>query len=300
MDNKLASEPSPEKNEKPLDSLDNTAQLSGDSNRIYQHINHSNISDNSVFYKIENAHILGLNLNILELDKQVQNTEEFIEFLQNSGQITRAKEASRELDELEQKRSQLLEFIRKSQNISIQKSNKKSSKTTSPFEPYQTNEQSKLLSQELYKFQLRLEEDLVKTAHNYNCNYIDFSFHVIKVDKHGIEICRFQGKSKQIQHSLGENLTLDMVIIPGGNFLMGPSEIESKLSGEKIKPQKRVIVGAFCISRYTITKKQWSIVAKFPKVDKDLKIRPYQRGRYDTPVTNISRLDTIEFCKRLS
>ncbi|MEM1254391.1 MAG: formylglycine-generating enzyme family protein [Cyanobacteria bacterium P01_H01_bin.21] len=298
MDNKLASESSPEKNEKPLDSLDNTAQLSGDSNRVYQNINHSNISDNSVFYKIQNAQILGLNLDILELDKQVQDKEEFIDFLQNSGQITRAEEASLELNALKQKRSQLLEFIRKSQNISTQKNNKKPSKTTSSFEFHQANEQLKLLSHELYKFQLRLEKDLLEIAQNYDCN--DFPFNVVKVNKYGKEVCKFNGRSKQVQHPLSKNLTLDMVIIPSGNFLMGPSEIESKLSGEKPKPQKRVSVNAFCMSRFPITRKQWSIVAKFPKIDKDLKSRPSPKGRNDAPATNISWLDAIEFCKRLS
>ncbi|EKV00374.1 hypothetical protein Lepto7375DRAFT_2483 [Leptolyngbya sp. PCC 7375] len=300
MDSKQEADSSPEKRIEPLDSgVINTAQTPGNGNKIYQNINHSTISDNSISYKIENTQILGQDLNTLALNKQIQDKKELIELLEKSGQITRVQEVSLELDELKKKKNQIIEFIQKFQNTAIQGLSEKSHKEAFLPELNQTNENSKSLSQKLYEFQLKLEENLTKIPSYHN--YKDFLFDVIKINKHGSEVCRFQGRTKQIQYLLAESLVVDMMIIPCGLLLMGPSKIEAKISGgEVVEPQKRISVDAFCISRFPITKKQWSIVAKFPKIDRDLKARPSLKGKHNTPVTHISWLDAIEFCKRLS
>ena len=126
-----------------------------------------------------------------------------------------------------------------------------------------------------------------------------FEFTSVMVDIQGKEISRRQGQAHYLTEELGNGVTLEMVYIPGGTFLMGSPESEGKRYSNE-RPQHSVAVKPFLISKYPITKAQWKEVASLPEVHQKLKLRPSPHGGKSHPVTQISWYDAVEFCKYLS
>jgi formylglycine-generating enzyme required for sulfatase activity len=101
------------------------------------------------------------------------------------------------------------------------------------------------------------------------------------------------------REELGEGVALTMVTIPAGSFLMGSSEDEpERLEDEG--PQHRVTLGAFFMAQTPITQAQWRAVAGWQKVGRDLKPDPSTFKGANRPVEQVSWLDALEFCRRLS
>jgi formylglycine-generating enzyme required for sulfatase activity len=97
-----------------------------------------------------------------------------------------------------------------------------------------------------------------------------------------------------VTEPLGADLGLDMVIVPGGSFLMG-----SPQSGRE-GPQHLVTVPTFLMGRYPITQAQWQFVAGLKQVSQSLQPDPsYYKGS-DRPVERVNWDDAMEFCARLS
>ena len=96
-----------------------------------------------------------------------------------------------------------------------------------------------------------------------------------------------------------EGLPLQMVLIPAGDFLMGSPDDELERT-EAEGPQHRVTVPKFLMSRYPVTQAQWRAVAALDKINRDLKPNPSQFKGNDHPVEQVSWLDAIEFCDRLT
>ncbi|MGK7940884.1 MAG: SUMF1/EgtB/PvdO family nonheme iron enzyme [Crocosphaera sp.] len=119
------------------------------------------------------------------------------------------------------------------------------------------------------------------------------------IDETGTIVKRIKGEVKGFQEDLGEGVTLDMIYIPEGTFLMGSSPTES---GSQIceYPQHSVTLEGFFLGKYPITQKQWEIVAQYPKVKRELVIDPSSFKGSDRPVECISWEDAVEFCDRLS
>lgn len=92
------------------------------------------------------------------------------------------------------------------------------------------------------------------------------------------------------------DLKLEMVRIPGGEFLMGSSEKEG---GYREKPQHLVTVAPFFLSRFPITQAQWEVVAQKDKVRIDLRLAPSRFIGPNLPVEHITWFEAIEFCERL-
>ena len=129
-------------------------------------------------------------------------------------------------------------------------------------------------------------------------------FEVAKIIKAGIfsnkvrfETVRKSGET--FSEALGNGVTLDMLKIPAGSFLMGsfPGEAERSWA-EGLRHQ--VSVPAFAMGKYPVTQAQWRVVAALPKVARNLDISPsYFKGE-SLPVEGVSWHDAVEFCKRLS
>ena len=108
----------------------------------------------------------------------------------------------------------------------------------------------------------------------------------------------------------GKGITLDMVYIPGGKFMMGTADeeverlIEKFPDGEEYfrweQPQHEVTVPAFFMGKYPVTQAQWKAVANLPQVEKNLEIDPSEFKGDILPVEQVSWHDAVEFCKRLS
>ncbi|MGB5592445.1 MAG: formylglycine-generating enzyme family protein [Crocosphaera sp.] len=144
-----------------------------------------------------------------------------------------------------------------------------------------------------------------------------FEFQFVTVNEKGEELKRETSTAKYISEDLGNNVTLDMVSIPGGSFLRGTDDAEIERLVKKFdwdgfrreRPQKKVTVPAFSMSKYPITQKQWRAIASDTslKVERDLNPDPSSfkdshegQDRLSRPVETVSWQDAMEFCARLS
>ena len=135
-----------------------------------------------------------------------------------------------------------------------------------------------------------------------------FTFEVVKVNASGRIVNRRQGSATQKIEDLGNGVSLEMVKIPGGRFLMGSPDTEAKrLSDEG--PQHYVDIPEFFMGKYVVTQGQWKAIASRTdlKVKLDLKLdpssfkEPYKDiDRWNRPVERVSWFEAVEFCKRLS
>ncbi|MEB3233619.1 MAG: formylglycine-generating enzyme family protein [Leptolyngbyaceae bacterium] len=96
---------------------------------------------------------------------------------------------------------------------------------------------------------------------------------------------------------LGGGITMDMVLIPAGTFMMGSPEDERDQSDEG--PQHEVTLPQFFMGRYPVTQAQWKQVAGMPEVNQRLEADPSEFKGDTHPVERVSWHDAVEFCARL-
>jgi formylglycine-generating enzyme required for sulfatase activity len=97
---------------------------------------------------------------------------------------------------------------------------------------------------------------------------------------------------------LGEGESLRLIQIPAGDFLMGsPANEPERLAAEG--PQHRVRLGGFLLGQTPVTQAQWGVVARWPKLELDLKPDPSGFKGARRPVERVNWDDAIEFCCRL-
>ncbi len=114
-----------------------------------------------------------------------------------------------------------------------------------------------------------------------------------------LSIQRQRQQAWQFTEDLGDEVVLEMVSIPEGSFLMGSPEGEPEQL-ESEGPQHEVNINLFFIGKYPVTQAQWRAVAALPQVSRKLKPNPSRFQGDDRPVEQISWLDAVEFCDRLS
>ena len=112
-------------------------------------------------------------------------------------------------------------------------------------------------------------------------------------------INREKRTAKYFVEHLGNGIGLEMVLIPGGSFMMGSPEDEIGHS-ELESPQHLVTINPFCMGKYPITQAQWKAVAGLPQVNKELRPNPSKFIGDNCPVEQVSWYDAVEFCARLS
>jgi formylglycine-generating enzyme required for sulfatase activity len=83
---------------------------------------------------------------------------------------------------------------------------------------------------------------------------------------------------------------IEMVLVPGGSFMMGSPENEPERYFDE-GPQHRVTVRSFYISKYEVTQAQWRAV---------MGGNPSSFKGDDLPVETVSYWEAQEFCARLS
>ncbi|MDT9323545.1 MAG: SUMF1/EgtB/PvdO family nonheme iron enzyme [Limnospira sp. PMC 1290.21] len=126
-----------------------------------------------------------------------------------------------------------------------------------------------------------------------------FEFDIVTVNSKGREINRRPGQAECIIEDLGNGVTLEMVLIPGGTFTMGAPSGEAGSSYAE-RPQHRVTIKPFLMGKYPVTQEQWRQVASFPKLQRDLNYNPSKFAGLNLPVEKVSWYDVIEWCARLS
>ncbi|AKG22379.1 SUMF1/EgtB/PvdO family nonheme iron enzyme [Calothrix sp. 336/3] len=122
-------------------------------------------------------------------------------------------------------------------------------------------------------------------------------FETVTVNSRGEKVKGEQKEVKFVKEDLGNNISLDMVYIPAGNFMMGSKPPEGDNSE---RPQQKVNVPAFCMGKYPVTQAQWRTVAALTQINRKLEPEPSEFKGDDLPVENVSWYDAVEFCARLS
>ncbi len=143
-----------------------------------------------------------------------------------------------------------------------------------------------------------------------------FEFDVVTVDVQSrlfglqskVTLNRSHSQARYFTENLGNDITLDMVAIPGGKFLMGTEDEEIERLVQKFnrewfrreKPQHKVTVQPFFMGKFPVTQAQWRAIASLPKVERDLEPDPSTFKGDNRPVESVSWDDAVEFCARLS
>jgi formylglycine-generating enzyme required for sulfatase activity len=115
-------------------------------------------------------------------------------------------------------------------------------------------------------------------------------FEVVTVDAIGKIINRRNCDAKYLVEDLGNGVTLEMVQIPGGTFMMGSPETEEGRY-DRESPQHQVTVPSFFIGKYQVTQSQYQAV---------MDINPSNFLGKKRPVEKVSWDDAVEFCQKLS
>ncbi|MDX2216519.1 MAG: SUMF1/EgtB/PvdO family nonheme iron enzyme [Oculatellaceae cyanobacterium bins.114] len=144
-----------------------------------------------------------------------------------------------------------------------------------------------------------------------------FNFEVITVNAKGEEKNRDRKRAEYFVEDLGNGVTLEMVKIPAGEFLMGTADIErdtviqeatrhgvsqedAETWTDSQRPQHRVKVPEFWLGKFAATQAQWKQVAGLPKIKLDLNSDPANFKGAKRPVEQVSWDEAVEFCARLS
>ncbi|WP_293155533.1 bifunctional serine/threonine-protein kinase/formylglycine-generating enzyme family protein [Okeania sp. SIO2C9] len=117
-----------------------------------------------------------------------------------------------------------------------------------------------------------------------------FTFEVVTINNCGKIINRTPVSARQKIEDLGNGIKLEMVYIPGGNFLMGSPENEQGRSSDE-SPQHQVILQPFYMSKYPITQEQYQAITKE---------NPSHFKGKSRPVENVKWHEAVEFCQKLS
>jgi formylglycine-generating enzyme required for sulfatase activity/tRNA A-37 threonylcarbamoyl transferase component Bud32 len=117
-----------------------------------------------------------------------------------------------------------------------------------------------------------------------------FQFQVITVNAKGEEKESKSIEAQYLNEDLGKGIFLEMVSIPGGEFLFGsPPETKHKTAYELI--QQVVKVSPFFISKYPVTQNQWEAI---------MNNNPSRFKGGNRPVEQVSWFDAITFCQKLA
>jgi formylglycine-generating enzyme required for sulfatase activity len=124
-------------------------------------------------------------------------------------------------------------------------------------------------------------------------------FETVTVNSTGQITKRSKSQAKFFTETIANGITLDMMAIPGGSFVMGSPNTEAERENNE-GPQHTVNVAAFFMGKYEVTQAEWRAVGGLPKVKIDLNANPSNFKGDDLPVETVSWDDAIEFCARLS
>jgi eukaryotic-like serine/threonine-protein kinase len=112
------------------------------------------------------------------------------------------------------------------------------------------------------------------------------------------DIHRSQSAVECFTENLGNDISLVMISLPGGQFLMGSPEDEPERFDCE-SPQHSVAVKPFFMGKFVVTQAQWQAVATLAPINRDLDPEPASVKGKNRPVEQVSWEDVVEFCARL-
>ncbi|OYQ62630.1 hypothetical protein B9G53_21200 [Pseudanabaena sp. SR411] len=114
-----------------------------------------------------------------------------------------------------------------------------------------------------------------------------------------LTIQKEQKTAQYFREKLGNEIELDMILVHGGDFLMGSPETEDERSEDE--KQHPVTVKSFFLGRYPVTQVQWRIVAEtYDQVNIELNPNPSSFEGAKRPVEQVSWYEAQEYCDRLA
>ncbi len=117
-----------------------------------------------------------------------------------------------------------------------------------------------------------------------------FTFETVTVNSTGQIANRSQGQARVLTENIRNGITLDMVTIPGGSFVMGSPDTEARTDNDE-GPQRTVNIAPFFMGRYEVTQEQYqAVMGNNPSDFKGAK----------RPVEQVSWNDAVEFSRKLS
>ncbi|MEM7595115.1 MAG: bifunctional serine/threonine-protein kinase/formylglycine-generating enzyme family protein, partial [Cyanobacteria bacterium P01_A01_bin.83] len=139
-------------------------------------------------------------------------------------------------------------------------------------------------------------------VHKLDLQVMEFEFTTIANDpcmifgkKMSLPTRRHQAKAKYITLELENNITLDLVGIPGGKFAMGSPETEPEREVEE-SPVHSVSIRPFLMGKYPITQAQWwAVMGNNPS-----RFAESDTANCKKPVEKVSWSDCNQFCQQLS
>jgi len=115
-------------------------------------------------------------------------------------------------------------------------------------------------------------------------------FETVTVNSTGQIASRNQGQAQVFTDNLGDGITIDMIAIPGGSFMMGSPSTEAGQSNDE-GPQHNVNISPFFMGKYEVTNEQYqAVMGNNPSNFKGAK----------RPVEQVSWNDAVEFCRKLT
>lgn len=114
-----------------------------------------------------------------------------------------------------------------------------------------------------------------------------------------LSVYRYRSTNKSYTEQLGNEVSLTLMLIPAGEFIMGAPEEEPDSKDDE-RPQHRVKLSSFFLGRYPVTQAQWRVVAGYKSVERELNPELSEFKGDNHPVEQVSWDDTQEFCQRLS
>jgi eukaryotic-like serine/threonine-protein kinase len=115
-------------------------------------------------------------------------------------------------------------------------------------------------------------------------------FTTVKLDNQGKIIARPKGTAQIYKEDLGNGISLTMLEIPAGSFMMGSPASEEE-SQDNEKPQHRVNLKAFYLGQTEVTQAQYQAI---------MGTNPSHFKGAELPVEQVSWLNAKEFCEKLS
>jgi formylglycine-generating enzyme required for sulfatase activity len=116
----------------------------------------------------------------------------------------------------------------------------------------------------------------------------EFEFQVVTVDELGAITQRQTQRAKRFSDALPDGVSLEMVAVPAGSYLMGSRPSDGYPDEH---PQHSVTIKPFWMSRYPVTQAQWQAIMDWAP--------PYRSKGVTHPVDRVSWYDAWEFCQQL-
>jgi formylglycine-generating enzyme required for sulfatase activity/tRNA A-37 threonylcarbamoyl transferase component Bud32 len=132
-------------------------------------------------------------------------------------------------------------------------------------------------------------------------NWQSFNFETLQVDSSGNVIKRQTKSAKYFTIDLGNGVTMDLVEIPGGTFLMGSPESEHGRDPNE-NFQHPVTVSPFTLGKYPVTQAQWkAVMGNNPSSFQNKSETSEDTSAWENrPVESVSYDNCVTFCNILS